>query len=352
MSKDAGLAAFALEMPPQIPRTEYSAATHWALVKAVTDISIDTNSTPAERQAASSAFAAAWDYGFVYNTPLDEFIFGRKRTCMGHATYAADGEDYSDEIYSLFEEPDEVFAWDFDTEYGPRDAEEERLWFNQNYAAQLERYPNAANTTGVYVTCVSGLLELCGWDALLLAAGKDPDAFGEFARRYACWIRPTFEGLAACDAPLVSIHDDIVWSSGPFIHPDWYRRFVFPIYEKLFAPLQEAGKKILFICDGCYDAFVDDVAACGVNGFVMEPLTNLAAMAQRYGKTHVLVGNADTRVLLQGAKQDIYDEVKRCMDIGRNCPGFIMAVGNHIPSNTPVENALFYNDCYKRLSRR
>lgn len=23
-----------------------------------------------------------------------------------------------------------------------------------------------------------------------------------------------------------------------------------------------------------------------------------------------------------------------------------MAVGNHIPSNVPVENALYYNECY------
>ena len=33
-------------------------------------------------------------------------------------------------------------------------------------------------------------------------------------------------------------------------------------------------------------------------------------------------------------------EVERCMSLGRNCPGFIMAVGNHIPPNTPVENAI------------
>jgi hypothetical protein len=29
-----------------------------------------------------------------------------------------------------------------------------------------------------------------------------------------------------------------------------------------------------------------------------------------------------------------------------------MAVGNHIPPNTPVENAIFYNACYEEMSRR
>ncbi|MCL2519366.1 MAG: hypothetical protein FWF15_12465 [Oscillospiraceae bacterium] len=40
------------------------------------------------------------------------------------------------------------------------------------------------------------------------------------------------------------------------------------------------------------------------------------------------------------------------MDIGKKYPGFFMAVGNHIPANTPVDNALWYNECYEKMSRR
>jgi hypothetical protein len=29
-----------------------------------------------------------------------------------------------------------------------------------------------------------------------------------------------------------------------------------------------------------------------------------------------------------------------------------MAVGNHIPSNTPVENVLYYEQVYEELARR
>ena len=81
-------------------------------------------------------------------------------------------------------------------------------------------------------------------------------------------------------------------------------------------------------------------------------MSDMALFAHRYGRTHAFVGNADTRVLLLGTKQDIYNEVKRCMDIGRQYPGFIMAVGNHIPANTPVGNALYYNEAYLELSKR
>jgi hypothetical protein len=40
------------------------------------------------------------------------------------------------------------------------------------------------------------------------------------------------------------------------------------------------------------------------------------------------------------------------MAIGKGCPGFFVAVGNHIPANTPIENALYYNQVYEELSRR
>lgn len=121
----------------------------------------------------------------------------------------------------------------------------------------------------------------------------------------------------------------------------WYREFIFPNYRKLFAPIHESGKKLLYTSDGDYSLFIDDIAGCGVNGFVMEPMTDMRYIAEKYGETHCFIGNADTRVLLSGTEEEIRSEVQRCMDIGKKYPGFIMAVGNHIPANTPVENALY-----------
>lgn len=206
--------------------------------------------------------------------------------------------------------------------------------------------------TGIYTTCVSGLIAIFGWDMLLLAAGTDPEGFGEVTNRYASWIQQYFDALAEADIPVVMVHDDIVWTSGAFIHPDWYRKYVFPNLKKYLQPLRDSGKKIMFTSDGAYTQFIDDLAECGVNGFVLEPTTDMKYIAEHYGDSHVIIGNADTRILLNGTRAEIRAEVERCMDIGRDCPGFFMAVGNHIPANTPVENALYYNEVYEKLSRR
>jgi len=89
-----------------------------------------------------------------------------------------------------------------------------------------------------------------------------------------------------------------------------------------------------------------------VDGFVLEPFTDMSYIAEHYGKTHAFIGDVDTRVLLRGNREEIRAEVERAMAIGKSCPGFFLAVGNHIPANTPVDAVLTYMDVYEELSRR
>jgi len=353
MALDAMLSALNLEMGPKVPRTEYSAHAHWPLMERVTGIRVDEHSPADVQQRASREFMRAWDYAMMWNVDIHKEIFNGKCTDMGHAVYAAGGVDYRDERTQLFEDPEDVYDYDLFEEHGTPDIDAIVQHFNRRFAEQKALWPeDCLCMNGIYVTCISGVLEILGWDTLLLAAGIDPNGFGAFIDRYCKWIRYYFEALAKCDSPVVMVHDDFVWGNGGFLHPDFYRRFVFPNYKKLFAPLHDAGKKILFTSDGNYSAYVDDVAACGVHGFVMEPVTDMKYVAEKYGKTHVFVGNAETSILFRGSKADIEAEVRRCMDIGKKYPGFVMAVGNHIPANTPVENALWYNEIYEKLARR
>jgi len=350
MSYKNGMAALNMEMPDIVPRMEYSADFHWELVNKVTGSFINKSSPPEARHAASNAFINAWDYGMVWSTLTYNQIFGEKRTDMGHAVYS--DNDFSDTVFELFNDPEDVYSYDMYEAYGNRDVNILTAEYNAHYESELTRGLDAVSMTGIYVTCMSGIIELLGWDILMAAAGIDQKAFGDFVNRYVDWIQQYFNALAKCNSPVVMVHDDIVWGSGPFLHPDFYRKYIFPNYKKLFAPLHEAGKKIIYTCDGNFTTFVDDVADCGVNAFVIEPLTDMSYIAEKYGKTHAFVGNADTNVLLRGTKADIEAEVKRCMDIGKKHPGFMLSVGNHIPANTPVDAALYYDEIYRKMSRR
>ena len=162
------------------------------------------------------------------------------------------------------------------------------------------------------------------------------------------------EGVQQLDQGTLTlmVHDDIVWTQGPIYHPDWYREYVFPNYARLFAPILEGGKRLMYCSDGNFTEFIDDLADAGAGGFIFEPLTDLKVVVEKYGQTHVIVGNIDCRALTFEDKDAIEAEVKRCYDTAGRCPGFFYAVGNHIPYNVPVENALYYYECIRRYGKR
>lgn len=352
MSFEDGWSAINLQMPPRVPHTEYSVESHWEVIKAVTGLNVGPYSPIEEQRKASYGLIKAWNFDFLWSTLIGGELYARYKTDMGHAEYAAGGVDRRDTIYCPFKTPEDVLNFNFLEIYGPCDRAIWKIHFDQHYRANCEAYPDAVNMTGIYVTLISGFIDIFGWEMLLQAAGTDPQAFGTLANRYADFMLPYFESLADSNAPVVMIHDDMVWSSGPIFSPKWYRQYVFPNFKRYFDLLRQAGKKIMFTSDGNYTEFVDDLAQCGVDGFILEPMTDMAYIAEKYGRTHVFIGNADTRILLNGSLADIRSEVERCMSIGKPYPGFFLAVGNHIPSNTPVESVLYYMQVYEELSKR
>jgi len=347
LSYESGMAALNLEFTERVPRTEYSATMHYPLLQAVTGI--DTT-LEANRRRAAREFVKAWDYAFWWSTSglYDITVC----TDMGHAVYACGGTDFRDTIHCPFKSVEEALAFDPDATFPHEEPSRITERYDQDYARQQAEFPDCLVTIGVYDTLFSGLISIFGWEMLLLAGGTDEARFARVIESYHRWIRPYFEAAAGSKTPAFMCHDDIAWTSGPVFHPRWYRKHVFPKYKQLWQPLREAGKKIIFTSDGNYTAFFDDIVDCGADCLVMEPSCDMAGFAAKHGRTHGFVGNADTRVLLSGTRQDIFNEVRRCMEIGKPCAGFIMAVGNHIPPNTPVENALYYNEVYMRLSRR
>ena len=132
----------------------------------------------------------------------------------------------------------------------------------------------------------------------------------------------------------------------------WFARSIFPRYKKLFREVKEAGKILMFCSDGDFTEFIDDIADAGADGFIFEPMTDLELMVSKYGQTKAMIGNIDTRALTFGTKNDVRREVERCANLGRDCPGFFFAVGNHIPHNVPIDNALYYLDLIVELGKR
>jgi len=352
MSYEDGLAAINLEMPARVPRTEHSVSSHWDLIKVVTGIEVTSLSTENVQYEAKRGFRMAWNFDFYWRCGVERDQLDKMRTRMGTGEYESGGVDKDTTVYCPFENVELALNFQPQEVYGNRDRSRIVSMINEIYSGLKSDFAWEVPTAGSGITLISGLMEVFGWDMFLMAMGTDPQRFGQVANRYAAWYQQFFDALAETDVEVVMVHDDITWTSGAFAKPAWYREFVFPNYKKYFAPIKEAGKKIAYTSDGNFTEFIDDIVETGVDGFVLEPVTDMKYIAKKYGKTHFFIGNADTNALLGGNRDQIRAEVERCMDIGKKCPGFFMAVGNHLPSNTPIESAIYYNEVYQELSRR
>jgi uroporphyrinogen-III decarboxylase len=239
---------------------------------------------------------------------------------------------------------EEALAFDAVAEYGLTDMRTLVEFYEQRYRQMQSYYNDQVFTGGYYRTLVSGAIAIFGWDMLLLAAAER----GRFARvlesiyqqslhHYRAWAQTTIE--------VFMCHDDMVWSQGAFMRPDYYRAEIFPRYKELWALLHRAGKKVIFTSDGDYGEFVDDIVAAGADALCFEPMTALEPIVAKYGQTHCLLASkVDARTLTFGTPAQIQVEIDATLPLAAQCKGFLFAVGNHIPSNVPVANARFYMD--------
>jgi len=339
MSYERGIAAIRLEMPDTIPHTEY--VSHPKLMEHVTGL-------PPNHPDLGPEFYRLWKYDFMWRTDSPDFKWVPE-AWMGSARYSED-QELKPATYP-FKDEEEVLAFDPAERIGVPDRVETRRMMEENVRKTREQF-DVVVPTGYYNTVFTWCIKSFGWNLFMTSAMEDPVRFDRVLEGFTRVSMPIFEAGADSDIEVFLCHDDIVWTAGPVFHPEWYRRYIFPRFRRLWAPLVEAGKRILFCSDGDFTEFVDDLAEAGANGFIFEPLTDLNYVAEKYGKTHVIIGNADCRILTYGTRDEICAEVKRCTDVGRDLPGYFYAVGNHIPYNVPIENALFYFELIQEMGKR
>ncbi|MBN2309923.1 MAG: hypothetical protein JXR94_13195 [Candidatus Hydrogenedentes bacterium] len=331
MSYQVGIDTIHLRPTPRLAHTEYC------------------SNDPLKRAVAAESgqsFEDAWDFDFIWSVndgPVPWWERGRV-TDMGHAEFLEGGVDRRQPKTCPFTDPEQVLEFDAVAEYKLPDFDELVAYYEKAYRDGQAAHPNQVFTGGYYKTIVSGAIEAFGWEMLLMAAA-DLERFERVLDSIFRLSLHHYNAWAETSVEVCISHDDMVWTEGAFVHPDFYRRVIFPRYAELWAPLKRAGKKLLFCSDGNWTAFLDDIAAAGADGFIFEPMVPLKTVVEKFGQSHVIVGSdVDCRTLTFGDRPAIQAEIDSTLELAFDCPGFMFAVGNHIPSNVPVENGRFLFD--------
>ncbi len=215
--------------------------------------------------------------------------------------------------------------------------------YRKNYPSEWSDSAPEGSTASVffYNTMFMWPLLVFGYENFLRIC-LDP-RFERVMEEFAEISRRVFRAFARLPVNFVICHDDIVLSTGPVCSPVWMNKFIFPRYEEFWSILKEAGKEVLFVVDGCVDAFVADVMACGARGIISEPFTDYRAIAHKY-KDPFLAGEGDNRVLMRNDPDEIRRMVDNMVETARLSGGYMMCIGNHIPWNVPPEAVKTYLD--------
>lgn len=267
-----------------------------------------------------------WSWGNKFKTTEDIFAFSPLKQGDFTDIPVVESRDYSDEE-KLYKE------------------------YRKRYSDELGDKAPEGSTASVsfYNTMFMWPLLTFGWELFLETCldrrfERIMDEFAEINRR-------VFRVFARLPINFVVCHDDIVTSRGPVCSPEWMDKYIFPRYEEYWNMLKDAGKEVIFMSDGCVDAYADDVFACGARGIITEPYTDFKTIARKH-KDCFLAGEGDNRILSRNDPDEIEAMVRDMVETAKMTGGYMMCIGNHIPWDIPPEAIKLYLDLSGKLAHR
>lgn len=333
---------------------------------------IDYYERPAD---ASRRFHEIWDVdnggpGCVDNTPLKRPESGKKKdggttTDEGFNTVWHDNMPFSspEELWAFDPDPwgkdadkawDPQFAvknfkWCFEPDTWPgKRKQEDESW------GPLEKFfpGKFTDARGFYCTCFMWGICVFGWDVFLMALAMDPEKTGETIQRISEITVKMYEYFAGCEnAAFVCPHDDVCITSGPVTSPGWYSTYIWPQYERIFAPVKKSGKPVVLTADGNLSVLAPDIAP-HVDGFIFESSTPADFMFENFGHNKCLIGGIDVRIMTFGSEKDVESHVKEVINKGKKCPGYVIACADSIPPNVPLKNVYAYFETVEKERHR
>jgi len=236
-----------------------------------------------------------------------------------------------------------------DGDYSSEEAIYQR--YRKNYPKEWgDKAPEGSDVSvGFYNTMFMWPMLVFGYENFLNIC-LEPE-FERIMEEFAEINRRVFRAFARLPINFVICHDDIVTTHGPLCSPAWMHKYIFPRYEEYWGILKDAGKEVIFMVDGCVDAYADDVMACGARGIISEPMTDYKALARRYDNPF-LAGDGDCRVLMRNNPTEIRQMVESMVETSKMSGGYMMCIGNHIPFNVPGEGVKRYFELSAELGYR
>ena len=214
---------------------------------------------------------------------------------------------------------------------------EERLRYVRDYVA-------AAKGTGIGVIlggfCIFQTLYefVIGMHDCMVMLMEEQDLFEELMSRSADYYVELVKRAIEEGVDMFFAADDFAFKSGLLVRPQHFEEIWRPHFDRILAPMRDAGTPIMFHSDGKIDDGMEMLLDMGVDCITpMDPSgIDYRDYKKRYGHRVTLHGNIDLAwPLATGSPEDVERDVKDHMEVlkpgGRWIAGCSHSIVNYIP---------------------
>lgn len=147
----------------------------------------------------------------------------------------------------------------------------------------------------------------------------------------------------------IYFHSDIGTQQALMISPDKFRRYLKPMFKKLFKKCRDAGVHVRFSSDGVLLSIVDDLIECGISMHDPQLRANgLGNIVKAYKGKVCIELDLDRQMFAFCSPDDIYNQVRECVEALYMPEGGLMLSAANTP-DVPVENIKAQCEAFEEL---
>jgi len=180
---------------------------------------------------------------------------------------------------------------------------------------------------------------LRGFENLMLDIATDEPKLPALIEMIADYEMKLIEKWLKIGVDIMYFHTDIGTQNSLMISPEKFRKYIKPMFKKLFAPIREAGTHIYLSSDGRLLEIVDDLVECGVSMHDPQFRANtLEGIAKAYKGKMCMNLDLDRQMFAFCTPDDLRDQIKKSVKMLDSPEGGLMITASIWDKNIPIEN--------------
>jgi uroporphyrinogen decarboxylase len=189
---------------------------------------------------------------------------------------------------------------------------------------------------------------LRGAENLIVDTATDPDFVHrlmgltvETTKRFGEAVSSAGAGLSLSEAP----------ASISLISPKIFREFVLPYEKEVISHLRAKRVGVTVHICGFIEPIMEDIASMGAVAFSMDAPSSLEKMFEASQGKLVLIGNVPTGVFVDGEREDIEKEIRRCLAVGKQRDNYILSSGCELSPRADFKKVKWFCEIASVLGR-